>query len=127
MDDIVIDFLSLPEKEYLKFGKKVKKEKYNEIQVKRALESVVKKEKYSKKEAITLIKNLLLTSQHVPFERKDFYAHWGKTICYVTNFINKGESINYKILYALYKSQIKIKRINGTKKKVLRKSANINC
>jgi len=68
-----------------------------------------KKIKYcSEKEAIELIKNLVLASTHVSPERFDFQTYLGEALLHLTKFIKINKrSKNFKIMYALYKSQVK--------------------
>ncbi|OUM63010.1 hypothetical protein PIROE2DRAFT_10536 [Piromyces sp. E2] len=66
-----------------------------------------KKESISEKKAIKLIKNLVLIAHFVPSERTDFHALCGDALLHLTKFINKSGSRNFKILYALYRSQVK--------------------
>ena len=52
-----------------------------------------------------MIKNLYLVIENVSSTRIDFRTCFGKTILHVAKYIKAKGSLNYKVLYALYKSQ----------------------
>ncbi|OUM59909.1 hypothetical protein PIROE2DRAFT_14432 [Piromyces sp. E2] len=61
--------------------------------------------KYTEKEAIDLIKNIILIHYYVTLYRTDYFTYFGRVLLKAANFIEGDENLNFKILKALFKSQ----------------------
>jgi len=99
-----INFLIDNAEKLLDFGKKIAKGK---IEISEMIEILneVQKYKYTEKEAIIVITNLTLAQYYVNYKLTTFHYYCGKSLLYAAQFINTEGSLNYKIIYALYKSQ----------------------
>jgi len=99
-----INFLTDDEEKFIDFGKKIAN---GEIEISEMIEILneVQKYKYTEKKAIIVITNLTLTLYYVAYEITTFHYYCGKSLLYAAQFINTKGSLNYKIIYALYKSQ----------------------
>jgi len=102
--DIEINFLTASENECIKFAEKVENEEIENSVIINTFDYFNKKE-YTEKEAIILIKNIILTEHYVNEYRTDYRTYCGKTLLTAANFIEGDEDLNYKILKALFKSQ----------------------
>lgn len=99
-----IDFININEDKCLEIGNKVKNGDIEVSEIKHILKTI-KKIKYSEQDACTVVKNICLLMYYVPLERTDFHTYCGKAMLHVIKFIKINGSTNYKILYALYKTQ----------------------
>ncbi|OUM64274.1 hypothetical protein PIROE2DRAFT_60793 [Piromyces sp. E2] len=87
------------------FGDSVIKGKLKDYQIKIIMEDL-KKENYTEKEAIFVITNLAEVAFYVPFFYINFHAYCDDALYYIAGFIKQEGSVNFKIIYALYKSQV---------------------
>jgi len=95
-------------KEFVDFTLKVKRNKIPPFVYKETLLKFKKIKVCSEKEAINLINNLSLASYRVSTENLEYQTYIGEVLLHITKFINlKNRSKNFKLLYALYKSQVK--------------------
>ena len=62
----------------------------------------IQNQKYSEKEAITIIINIELASYYVSKERTNYHTPKDETLLYLTQFITINGSPNYEILYVLF-------------------------
>jgi len=90
------------------FGENVQNKRIDMTIVQRTFKRFMRKE-YTRKEAITLIKNVVLAGTYVHEERTDYKTYSNELLLYLTQFIKKKSkrSKDYKIIYALYRSQVK--------------------
>jgi len=73
-----------------------------------------------KKQAIKTIKKILLVLLYVPYEKIDYLILSNEALLHLARFINKKECPNFRILYALYKSQV-AKDEKSIKRKAIRR------
>jgi len=87
--------------------------KYSEI------EETFKKIKlkiYNEEDAITIVNNLIIASNIVPFQRTDYQTPSSEALLYTLKFINIEGSINLKISYALF-TYLVTTRVSSNNKK----------
>jgi len=101
-----MDFSAASEKDCIEFAERIKSGEIEIYTIEDTLNYIKNKKNYTEEQAIFTIKNLVLTLCYTPFERTDYLALCGETLIYLTNFIKKEGSTNFKIYYAIYKSQI---------------------
>jgi hypothetical protein len=89
------------------FGMRVKSGELAEHHMTAPLEAVKSKEDFTTNDAVTVIKNISLAAYYVPTERTDFQSVCGEALLHAASFIPTEGSPNFKILLALYRSQIK--------------------
>jgi len=73
--------------------------KYSEL---KEIFDKVKKTKYTREEIIIVIKNIILASFQVSFERTDFHTPSGEALLQLADTFEIDGSLNLKILYALF-------------------------
>jgi len=103
-NDYEIDFLTAEEEKCIEFGEKVMSGEIKHSKMKSLLKAV-RKRKYTEEEAIIVIKNLVLAWDYVSAYRGDFKLYCGKALLYTSKFVKTKGTLNYGIVYALYKTQ----------------------
>jgi len=96
-----IDFLTSSE-DYIKIFGDMADEglfKYSEL---KEIFDKVKKTKYTREEIIIVIKNIILASFQVSFERTDFHTLSGDALLQLADTFEIDGCLNLKILYALF-------------------------
>ena len=101
-----VDFINCTEKECIQFCKKVNNDEIDENKIKKTFDYFNNREYYTRKEALKLIYNVSLASHVIDFYRTDYITYCGRLLLTVAKYVNKYESANYNILYALYVSQL---------------------
>jgi len=99
-----IDFINCTEDECLHFSNKVNEDEIDNDKIMSTFD-YFKSRKYTKKEAIKLIKNVVLISHLVNYYRTDFITYCGRLLLTVAEYVNDYGSSNFNILYALCMSQ----------------------
>ena len=100
-----IDFLTAEEEKCIEFGEKVMSGEIKHYKMKSLLKAVRKKKKYTEEEAIIVKKIFVLAWDYVSAYRGDFKLYCGKALLYNSKFVKKKGTLNYGIVYALYKTQ----------------------
>lgn len=107
-DAMSLDFRSASDLDCKQFGIDVKSGCIAESRMEEPLSEIKKiKGLQNEQEAITIIKNLSIAAYYVPTERTDFQSIYNQTLLHIAKFISTEGNPNFKILYALYKSQVK--------------------
>jgi hypothetical protein len=101
-----VDFIASSEEICRSYGLQVKDGKLDGTDMNKPLEAIKGKSDFSEKEAVTVIKNISLAAYYVPIERTDFQSICSEALLYAAKSIAAEGSLNFKILYALYRSQI---------------------
>jgi hypothetical protein len=101
-----VDFITSQEGECKQYGLMVKDGKLDGDAMSKPLQAVKEKGDLTETVAIDVIKNISLAAYYVPIERTDFQLICNETLSHAAKSITAEGSINFKILYALYKSQI---------------------
>lgn len=101
-----LDFVTSTGEACKRYGMQVKSGEVSEGSMITPLAAVKRRSTFTESDAITAIKNLSLAAYYVPTERTDFQAICGEALLYVASFIKGDGSPNFKILCALYKSQV---------------------
>jgi len=105
-EEIAIDFFKASEDECIEFAKKVNSYEIEDPLLKNTFDYYNKINYMYEPQAITLIKNLVLTQCYVNCLRTDYRAYSGRVLLTVAeNDISGNGSVNLKILRALFKSQ----------------------
>ena len=107
VDAMNLNFRTSTEEECKQYGIQVKNGDVAESGMIAPLAAVKESSTFTENDAITVIKNLSLAAYYVPTERTDFQTVCGDVLLYVAGFIQGDGSPNFKILYALYKTQVK--------------------
>lgn len=102
-----LNFATSSEETCKQFGMQVKSGEISESQMTAPLEAVKSKGDFTTNDAVTVIKNISLAAYYVSTERTDFQSVCGEALLHAASFIPTEGSLNFKILYALYKSQVK--------------------
>jgi len=103
---VYLDFSTASEESCIEFAERVKIGKIHLTTIYHTIQYLRKRVKYNEKKAINTIKNLVLTSCYVPFERTDYQALCGEMAIYISRFINIKGGANFKVFYAVYRSQV---------------------
>ncbi|ORX80527.1 hypothetical protein BCR32DRAFT_327684 [Anaeromyces robustus] len=103
-----LDFTTSNEDLCKQYGIYVKTGELNGSCMTGPLEEIKNKNNFSFEEAVIVIKNITLAAYYVPIERTDFQFVYSKALLHAASFIDGNGSLNFKILYALFKSQVEI-------------------
>jgi len=96
-----IDFLTSSE-DYIKtFGSMANEGLFKYSELKEVFDKV-KKTEYTREEIIIVIKNIILASFRIPYERTDFHTLSGEALLQLADTFEIDGSLNLKILYALF-------------------------
>lgn len=101
------NFATSTEEACIQFGIHVKSGEIAEYEMIKPLAAIKKMEDFSQDQAIAVIKNISLAAYYVPTERTDFQLVYSEALLHAARVLNIEGTINLKILYALYKSQVK--------------------
>jgi len=96
-----IDFLTTSEEDIRYFGDMADEGLFKYSELKEIFDKV-KKTKYTREEIIIVIKNIILASFQVSFERTDFHTLSGEVLLQLADTFEIKGSLNLKILYALF-------------------------
>jgi len=105
-DENILDLINLSYKECKTFANKVRHGEIDIFQVKKIFDYYKKRSNYTEKEAISIIKNVTLIAYYGPSKRVDFQTHCNILLLNIASYINISGSLNLKVLYALYLSQV---------------------
>eukprot|EP00833_Pecoramyces_ruminatium_P005274 jgi/Orpsp1_1/1179306/evm.model.c7180000068832.1 len=100
-----INFTTISDIDCLILSKKLDRGEIKSSDLKNIVEDV-KSKNYSEEEAIITIKNIIIVKFIISYARTDIQTYCGEALLYLTNFIKVKGSVNYKILYAEYRSQV---------------------
>lgn len=107
-DCMGIDFLNAKADDCKQFGEQVKTGAVDGDAMIAPLSAVKNMSTISNGDAVTIIRNLSIAAYYVPTERTDFQSLCGEALLHAAKYITtpNGGSPNFKILYALYVSQV---------------------
>jgi len=111
-----LNFISSSEELCMQFGMKVKSGEITDSHMIAPMAAISNETNLSVDQAVTVITNLSLAAYYVPLERTDFQVVCGQALLHTANFIDVEGSQNFKILYALYKSQVEPSEISFKKR-----------
>ena len=100
-----VDFINCTEKECIQFCKKVNNDEIDENKIKKTFDYFKNREYYTEEEALKLIYNVALATHVIDYYRTDYKTYCGRLQLTVAKYVDKYESANYNILYALCVSQ----------------------
>jgi len=101
-----IDFINCTEKECIQFCKKLNNDEMDKNKIIKTFDYFKNRENYTREEAIKLIYNVVLATHVIDYCRTNYKTYCGRLLLTVAKFVNKYESANYNIVYALYVSQL---------------------
>ncbi|OUM57820.1 hypothetical protein PIROE2DRAFT_17078 [Piromyces sp. E2] len=108
-DEDIIDLVNIKYSKLRRFVDQVTHGEIKALQVKKMFEHYLHRKNYTEEEAIVLIQNFTLLAYYRPSKRIDFQTYCNFTLLHLASFIDKYDtisSLNLKILYALYLSQV---------------------
>jgi len=101
-----IDFINCTEKECIQFCKKINNDEIDEYKIIKTIDYFKNREYYTRKEALKLIYNVVLATHVINYYRTNYKTYCGRLLLTVAKYVNKYESANFNIIYALCVSQL---------------------